>query len=142
MSESWRQILYRSVKFYAVGGVGIAVQLASLAFFVGYLKWNYLVATALAVETAILHNFVWHELWTWRDRNIYNPTGHLSRLIRFNLTNGAVSLSANVLLMRFFVGTLHIHYFVANIISVASCSLIQFVVSHYYVFRSRNPAGT
>ena len=25
-------------------------------------------ATALAVETALLHNFAWHECWTWNDR--------------------------------------------------------------------------
>lgn len=142
MSESWRQIFHRSIKFYTVGGVGIIVQLAALTLYTGYFKWNYLIATALAVETAILHNFLWHERWTWRDHNLYNPAGIFGRLIRFNLTNGALSLSANVLLMRFFVGTLHIHYFIANIFSVGSCSILQFAVSHYYVFRSRKAAGT
>ena len=29
---------------------------------------SYLTATALAVELAVLNNFVWHQLWTWRDR--------------------------------------------------------------------------
>jgi putative flippase GtrA len=24
-------------------------------------------ATAVAVELAVLHNFVWHHCWTWRD---------------------------------------------------------------------------
>ncbi len=29
---------------------------------------HYLVATALAVEMAVLHNFFWHRRWTWADR--------------------------------------------------------------------------
>ena len=30
---------------------------------------NYLMATLVAVEAAILSNFVWHYRWTWRDRS-------------------------------------------------------------------------
>ena len=33
------------------------------------LGFNYLVATALAVEGAVVHNFLWHERFTWQ-------TGH------------------------------------------------------------------
>jgi putative flippase GtrA len=29
---------------------------------------DYLVATALAVEAAVVHNFLWHQRFTWIDR--------------------------------------------------------------------------
>ena len=52
--------LRRWLKFNAVGAIGIVVQLAALAVLKGLLRLPYLTATALAVETAVLHNFVWH----------------------------------------------------------------------------------
>ena len=54
-------------RFNAVGVLGFAVQLAVLALLV-HGGVHYLAATAIAVEAAILHNFLWHERWTWADR--------------------------------------------------------------------------
>ncbi len=54
--------------FIAVGVAGFAVQIAVLLWLSTFWHWPYPVATALAVEAAVLHNFVWHERWTWRDR--------------------------------------------------------------------------
>lgn len=124
-------MLLRWLKFNAVGGLGIVVQLAALALFRGALGISYLPATALAVETAVLHNFIWHERWTWRDR----PGAGLGRLLRFNATTGALSIAANVLLMRVFVGSLGLHYLPANLLSIALCSVANFLLSDRWVFR-------
>ena len=91
----------RAIKFNAVGAMGVLVQMAALAALRGGLHLHYLVATALAVEIAVLHNFVWHERWTWRDRQ---GPGVANRLLRFNLGNGLVSLVVNLGLMRLLVG--------------------------------------
>ena len=58
----------RWLKFNFVGAIGIAVQMSAFALLEGALGVYYLSATALAVETAVLHNFVWHERFTWKDR--------------------------------------------------------------------------
>ena len=58
-------LLLRWLTYNAVGLVGMAVQLGALVALTELGRLNVLVATALAVETAILHNFVWHERWTW-----------------------------------------------------------------------------
>lgn len=127
----------RWLKFYAVGGIGIGVQLLTLFFLQSVLQMNYLVATVLAVETAVAHNFLWHERFTWADR--VRPTWRQSapRLVRFNLTTGVVSLLGNVLLMELLVGATHINYLVANGIAIAACSLANFVVSDHVVFPAK-----
>lgn len=63
-----RQTFLRWIKFNTVGAIGIGVQLAALAILRSRLKLNYLLATGIAVEIAVLHNFVWHERFTWADR--------------------------------------------------------------------------
>ncbi len=124
----------RWLKFNTVGGIGIAVQLAALAVFKSLLGLNYLLATGLAVETAVLHNFIWHERWTWRERT-GGREGVMRRLARFHLGNGFVSILANLVLMRFFAGQLQMQYLVANALSISITALVNFVVSEAWVFR-------
>jgi putative flippase GtrA len=133
---------WRWVKFNAVGVIGFAVQLAVLATLVSGAGMNYLLATALAVEAAVLHNFIWHEFYTWRDRTVRNHRGALGRLARFNLTTGALSIGGNVVIMRVLVGTLHMKYLLANVVTIAACSLANFAASHWFVFRSGARKGT
>ncbi len=63
----------RCCKFNLVGGIGIGVQFAALFLVKGALRFNYLAATAIAVEAAVVHNFVWHEQFTWADRTMAEP---------------------------------------------------------------------
>ena len=77
-------VLRRWLKFSAVGWMGVGVQLCALTLLAGHLELHYLVATALAVECAIVHNYFWHERWTWGDRGLGGAPGRLSRLLRFN----------------------------------------------------------
>jgi len=126
----------RWLKFNAVGGIGIVVQVVALAFLRSVLHLDYLLATALAVETAVVHNFLWHERFTWRDRPAARPLQSVARLAKFNATNGAVSLAGNLLIMEVLVGQLHMNYGVANLIAVATCSLVNFLLSDCLVFQS------
>jgi putative flippase GtrA len=133
-------MLVRWLKFNAVGAVGIVVQLAALAILKGGLHLNYLSATALAVEAAVLHNFVWHERFTWADR-VHQSS--LKRLAKFNLTTGMFSIGGNLLLMKWLVESAHIPYLAANGFSIAVCSVANFVVSERAVFRaSRSESQT
>src|SRR5262249_5938975 len=84
----------RWLKFNFVGGIGIGVQLASLSMLVNILHVPYMPATALAVEAAVLHNFLWHERFTWRDRA--RPSQVAARLVRFHAGNGVISILGNL----------------------------------------------
>lgn len=132
----------RWCKFNLVGGMGIVVQFAALFFLKGVLHFNYLLATAIAVEAAVVHNFVWHEQFTWVDRLKSDQKGSrrrsLNRLLRFNLTNGAVSILGNLALMKVMVGQGHMNYLLANAIAITLCSLANFLVSDAWVFEGRN----
>jgi putative flippase GtrA len=125
----------RWLKFNFVGGLGIAVQLAALAILKSVFHWHYLTATALAVEIAVLHNFLWHQRFTWKDRR-GNRRETLLRLLRFHLGNGLISIVGNLALMKLFVDGLHLHYLIANAGSIALCSLANFAASEWFVFRA------
>jgi putative flippase GtrA len=125
----------RWLKFNAVGGIGVIVQLACLAVLTTACHVDYLLATALAVEAAVLHNFLWHERFTWADRGRAGFLDSLTRLAKFNVTTGVFSMAGNVVFMRLFVGLAHLPFILANLASIAACSLANFVVSDRVVFR-------
>jgi putative flippase GtrA len=80
----------------------------------------------------VLHNFLWHERFTWRDRS----TGKsLVRLLKFNLTTGTFSILGNLALMKLLVDGVHFEYLPANGITIAACSMVNFLVSDRFVFR-------
>src|ERR1700756_1976669 len=107
-SETIRRTGIRWMKFNAVGAGGILVQLGVLAVLKSGLQLDYLFATALAVEAAVLHNFLWHERFTWADRACLTRRQALARLLQFNCTTGAISILGNLLLMRMLVGQAHL----------------------------------
>ena len=129
------RVLRRWATFNVVGIMGVGVQILTLVMLRGWFHMDYLLATALAVEAAILHNFVWHERWTWVDRTTSHDSTRLARLLRFNLTIGVLSIGENLLFMELLVGRLEVHYLVANLITIASCSILNFVASDRLVFR-------
>ena len=132
-TEAWARLLRRLLKFHMVGVIGIGVQLCFLFVFRTVLHLNYLLATGLAVECAVLHNFLWHEHFTWSDRSNGSP---LRRLLRFNLSTGLISIVGNLVLMRLLVGSLHLQYIVANLLTIGACSLLNFWASDQVVFQT------
>jgi putative flippase GtrA len=131
---SGRRIMMRWLKFNVVGGLGIGVQLSILLCLTSGFHFGYLPATALAVEAAVVHNFLWHERYTWADRVQPAWKKSLPRLLRFNLTTGAISITGNLLLMKLLVGLGQMNYLVANGVAIALCSMANFLVSEGWVF--------
>jgi putative flippase GtrA len=129
------QLAIRWLKFNLVGALGIVVQMGAFALLFSACHLNYLVATALAVETAVLHNFVWHERYTWKHLPRGTARDVARRLLRFHAGNGVISIAGNIALMRLFVGGLHIHHYVASGLAIALCSVLNFAASEWFVFR-------
>lgn len=127
-------LLLRWLKFNAVGGLGVCVQLSALAGLVGALGLHYLAATAIAVELTVVHNFLWHEYFTWRDRTRAARRGSVRRLLAFNASNGLVSLVGNLVLMRLLVGMADVPYVIANGAAIITCSLANFFLAELVVF--------
>ena len=131
--SSSSRILVDWLRFNAVGLIGVGVQLAILALLRGGLGWAVATSTIVAVECTVIHNFIWHERWTWAYRGL-NLRGLPGRLLRFNLSNGLISIVGNLVLMQILAVQLGLHYIVANLGAILVCSLLNFVVSDRLVF--------
>jgi putative flippase GtrA len=135
--------LSRYLRFNVVGAAGFVVQLGVVWFLADLTSglsrtWQAAAITAIAVEVAILHNFFWHERWTWADRPSAGR-GRLTRLVRFHVTNGLVSIGGNLTAVLFlspvtFGLSRAWGLVIANAIAVLICSLVNFATGDRVVF--------
>ena len=127
--------LVRWGKFCLVGAMGAGVQLASLALFTRWMAGHYLCASAAAVEVALLHNFFWHSRYTWRDRGDGCDPRHPRRqFIRFQVSNGFVSIAGNLGLMWLLVHKARLPLLISNLIAILCCSVVNFRIQDSWAF--------
>jgi putative flippase GtrA len=149
----------RLTRFIAVGALGFVLQVGALAVLMAVVHWPWLPATIVAVQLAIVHNFLWHERWTWRDRVSATVVGQgrpltrrafsttrpqrliagvesvSMRFVKFALTTGVTSIAGNVALMAVCVTVIGLPAIAANVAAVATLSVLNFMMSDRWVFR-------
>jgi putative flippase GtrA len=129
--------LVRWAKFNAVGVMGMAVQLGALAVLNHWMRGHYLIASGLALEVTLLHNFVWHVQYTWRDRRERgSPVG---QMMKFHLSNGMVSMVGNLVLMRLLVQEARLPVVAANAIAIVCCSVANYCLGDTWAFAAESP---
>jgi len=129
-------MLIRLVRFNLVSALGMIVQLGAAALLVGAIGLDYLAGSALAIELAVLHNFAWHDRWTWRDPGRRRGAAG-RRCLAFHAGNGCVSMLGSLVLLPWLVGVLHIHFLAANLVAIAVTGLANFLVGDRLVFRGK-----
>jgi putative flippase GtrA len=128
-------LFQRWIRFNGVGALGSGLQLALVAVLVRAGGVHYLWATAAGIEAAVLHNFCWHECWTWADRRAGRGSGVARRLLRFHAANAVISLAGSLMLTRVLTGSLGADPIAANIASILACGALNFGASEWLVFR-------
>jgi putative flippase GtrA len=124
----------RFAKFAGVGLVGWLVQVVTLSALIAA-GAHYVLATALAVEVTILHNFAWHLRYTWREAAAPSRSIVLHRLVRFNTSTALVSIVGNVVAAALAVEYLHMAAPIANTLAALLLSVLNFALANRWVFQ-------
>lgn len=79
--------LRQFLRYCVVGASGVGVDMAVLHGLVAGCGWAVPLGKLLAAEAALLNNFLWNEVWTFRGANTRSPSGRwrgvATRLLRF-----------------------------------------------------------
>jgi dolichol-phosphate mannosyltransferase len=88
----------RVVRFAMVGAFGALVQLIALQLWrmIFATEKTFVIANFLSIETAIVSNFIWSNLWTFKDRKLTPAQIPLS-FITFNLSSAGSILIQSVI---------------------------------------------
>jgi putative flippase GtrA len=132
------------VRFNVVAAIGVLVQLALLTLLTKVVGLSYLWASGLAVALTVLHNFVWHESFTFYKRlgGSRQFGSRAARFLKFNLLTGVISIGGNVLLIDSTMKRTHLPLAAANLLAIAICGVANYFANERLVFRHlRNMRG-
>jgi len=136
-------LLDRYARFCIVGGTGLVVDMGMIWLLASphILGWNLSLSKVIAAEVAIINNFVWNDVWTFRglagSGNI-RPE-RMARFGKFNLICVA-GIGLSVLLLNVQVYWLKMNVYLANFISVVLVSVWNFVLNLKFGWNASAPA--
>jgi putative flippase GtrA len=126
----------RFARFGAVGASGVVVNQSLLVALHGGLGWPLLPASAVAIETAIVSNFVLSSVWIWR----YDFEGSWRRIAqKFAQYQAATlfsSLGVNAGVLAALVYWLDVPYWLANLAGIGAGMGLNFLAGELWVFRA------
>ena len=127
--------LFRGGKYLVVAWVGMLVYTGCLYLFKGVWGIPIIPASILAIEIAIIHNFIWFRHWAWKDR-VHRPS-FFKHLIIFNAATGAVDFVGNVSVLWALTTFAGVHYLVANVLGMIVPPFIKFWLNEKFIFREK-----
>jgi dolichol-phosphate mannosyltransferase len=113
----------RFIRFALVGTVGVVVNNGMLFLLHGLAGAPLAAASAVAIEAAIVSNFLLNDRWTFAQSR---PT--LGRFFRFNLVS-AGGLVVNLLVLTSLVDWLGLHYLIANLVGIVAALAWNFLIN-------------
>ena len=126
--QNWVQLF----KFVCVGGSGAAVNLAVFSFFVVVLDVHHLAAAVLAWIVAVMNNFWLNRHWTFGARD-----GHAGFQAARFFAVSLVALGFQLAALELLVGVLSVPKVLAQALSLASATPLNFVGNKMWSFGSR-----
>jgi archaetidylinositol phosphate synthase len=123
----------RPLAFFAVAAGGFLIQTTIVAVLTRRPWIPAELATAIGVELAVLHNFLWHERLTWADRLTGAPA-RIRRFVAYQLATGSTSLAGNVLVVSIAVHAFGMDATIASVLAVVAMSLANYAIADRWVF--------
>jgi putative flippase GtrA len=112
---------------------GFVLQVGAIALLTRVLGWPAIVATAVALELAALHNFFGHSRWTWGEQPAGTIRGWIARYGRYQIAKTA-SLLLNLAITTLIVSLAHFPVELANAMAVLVCALPNYLLAERLVF--------
>ncbi len=119
--------MVRFLKFLAVGGTGILINMGVLYALTEGAGWYYLLSSVIAIETAILSNFFLNDHFTFSSLVSGSSEKKRIRLLKYNLVSLG-GMAFNVGLLWLFTSVFGVYYLISNLIGIVSVTVLRYLV--------------
>lgn len=128
--------LWRVAKFCLVGLSGVGVATASLWLARDVLGLALLISGAVAHLTSVTNNFVWNQVWTFRDRRETTPAAAIFlRWLKYLLTT-LIAAGIYLAVLTLLTDVVGIHHLLSSLCGIAVATPVNFLASNLWVWRT------
>jgi dolichol-phosphate mannosyltransferase len=124
----------RFIKFCLVGLSGVVVNLGILVFLTEIIGIFYAFSNAIAVVVAIINNFVWNDLWTFRDRRTSAREPIVVRLAKFSIIC-SMGFAINEGILLLFTEVAGFYYIISAILGIIAATLFNFILNKWWTWQ-------
>lgn len=118
-----------------VAWTGTVVNIFFLWLFHGHLEIPVLIASAMAIEIAILNNYTLNYFITWRDKVTPSIGGYFRLLIRFNIIIASIDFVIRLSILYALVNFVGVNYLIADMIGMLITPFVKFTANHSIIFQ-------
>jgi len=122
------------IKYCFVGALGAFVNMGLLILLTRFFQMTIEYASPIAIETAIISNFIFNNIWTFSSRT--EKAAIMTRFFRFHmvaLTAGLVNYIV-LLILVYALGMLDI---IANIIGIVSAMMVNYTLNSRWTWKTK-----
>ena len=120
----------RLTKFSIVGAIGAVINTGFLWVFTDVAGIFYLYSSAIAIEIAIILQFLMNDRWTFKERRTTHVEQFIKRILKSNLWRSG-GLVVNIGVLYFLTEYVGVYYLLSNIAGIICAFLLN------YLFESR-----
>ena len=128
------QLPKRFITFTFVGISGIFVNQAILFYAHESLHVPLALASLIAIQIAIINNFIWNRQFTWTDRPMKGYQAIKKGLIKFTLVSW-VAGALNWVILLILTEYAGIYYMIANLMAILVASILNYFLNDLWTFR-------
>lgn len=126
----------RIVKFGLVGTWGFVVNMFFLWFFTETVGLFYLFSSLIAIEISLINNYVFNDLWTWRDRGKEGKKEYLKRMLQYHTTASAAMLT-NIAILWVLTELADVYYLASNVFGILCGAVLNFFLNDRWTFKHK-----
>ncbi|MGC9444842.1 MAG: GtrA family protein [Candidatus Methanospirareceae archaeon] len=120
----------RLFKFSIVGGIGAVINTVLLWLFTDLAGIYYLYSSIIAIEIAIILQFLMNDRWTFKEQRTTHVAQFLRRIIKSNIWRSG-GLAVNIGVLYALTEYAGLYYLLSNIVGIFCAFLLN------YLFESR-----
>ncbi|MDF2690840.1 MAG: hypothetical protein K0S29_695 [Gammaproteobacteria bacterium] len=120
--------------FCMIGFLGLAVNLLVFSWLFYGFKLHPLACSVLSSTTAMLHNFLWNDLVTWKGRGVAGKRHQLKRFVQF-FSVSIIGIAITALTLKIFL-VLDWHELLGQFSGIAIATFWNYFANNHWTWRS------
>jgi len=115
------------IKFLIVGVIGAGINTGFLWILTDLAGLYYLFSSVVAIEIAIMMQFMMNDRWTFRDRKTTDAGQFIKRIFKSNLWRSG-GLAVNVGVLYLFTAYIGVYYLLSNIFGIVCAFSLNYIL--------------
>lgn len=125
--ETLKADFLRLIKFSIIGVIGAGINTGFLWVLTDFVGLFYLFSSPIAIEIAIIMQFLMNDRWTFKERKTKNIRQFSKRLLKSNIWRSG-GLTLNIGILYFLTDYIGLYYLISNIFGIICAFMLNYAL--------------